>query len=102
MAGDEVVQLYLRDEVGSVTRPVQELRGFRRVHLAPAERRTISFTIDVQDLAFYDASLTRVAEPGSFTVFVGGSSADTQTARFRLETADGRAVRVPNTCAAIR
>jgi len=98
VAGDEVVQLYLRDEVGSVTRPVQELHGFRRVHLAPNETRAVSFTIGLQDLAFYDARLERVAEPGFFTVFVGGSSADTQQARFRLETGDGRPVRVPERC----
>lgn len=98
VAGDEVVQLYLRDDVGSVTRPVRELRGFRRVQLRPKETRTIAFTIGLQDLAFHDAALARVAEPGTFTVFVGGSSVDTQPARFRLETADGGAVRVPATC----
>jgi beta-glucosidase len=98
VAGDEVVQLYLRDEVGSVTRPVQELRGFRRVRLGPGETRRVGFTIGVQDLAFHDASLARVAEPGNFTIFVGGSSADTKQGRFRLETADGRPVRVADTC----
>ncbi len=101
-AGDEVVQLYLHDEVGSVTRPVKELHGFRRVHLGAGERRLVSFTIGIQDLAFHDATLTRVAEPGSFTVFVGGSSETGQQARFRLETTDGRPVRVPSTCAAFR
>jgi beta-glucosidase len=102
VAGDEVVQLYIRDDVGSVTRPVQELRGFRRVHLAPGETRAIAFAIDVQDLAFHDAALIRVAEPGSFTVFVGGSSADTKQLRFRLDTADGQPIRVPSTCEAVR
>ncbi len=101
VAGDEVVQLYIRDEVGSVTRPVEELRGFRRVRLTPGETRTVAFAIDVQDLAFHDATLTRVAEPGNFTVLVGGSSVATQQARFRLETADGRPVRVPSTCDAV-
>jgi len=101
VAGDEVVQLYVRDEVGSVTRPVEELRGFRRVRLTPGETRTVAFAIDVQDLAFHDATLTRVAEPGNFTVLVGGSSVATQQARFRLETADGRPVRVPSTCDAV-
>jgi beta-glucosidase len=102
VAGDEVVQLYIRDDVGSVTRPVQELRGFRRVRLTPGETRTIAFAIDVQDLAFHDAALARVAEPGSFTVFVGGSSADTKQLRFRLDTADGHSIRVPGTCEAVR
>ncbi|HWJ23901.1 MAG TPA: glycoside hydrolase family 3 N-terminal domain-containing protein, partial [Gemmatimonadaceae bacterium] len=60
VAGDEVVQLYVRDDVASVARPVQELRGFRRVHLAPGERRTVHFAIGVQALAFYDTSMTRV------------------------------------------
>jgi beta-glucosidase len=98
VAGDEVVQLYLRDEVGSVTRPVQELHGFRRVRLSPGQTRRIAFTIGLQDLAFHDATLARVAEPGNFTVFVGGSSTDTKQRRFRLETANGRPVRVADTC----
>jgi beta-glucosidase len=102
VAGDEVVQLYIRDDVGSVTRPVQELRGFRRVRLAPGETRTIDLEIDVQDLAFHDTALARVAEPGSFTVFVGGSSAETTQLRFRLETPDGRPIRVPATCDSVR
>jgi beta-glucosidase len=98
VAGDEVVQLYLRDDVGSVTRPVRELRGFRRVQLRPNETRTIAFTIGLQDLAFHDTAMVRVAEPGTFTVFVGGNSVDTQQAGFRFVTADGRPVRVPETC----
>jgi beta-glucosidase len=102
VAGDEVVQLYVRDDVGSVTRPVQELRAFRRVRLNPGETRTIAFAIDVQDLAFHNAALVRVAEPGTFTVFVGGSSADTRQLRFQLETADRHPVRVPATCEAVR
>ena len=102
VAGDEVVQLYIRDDVGSVTRPMQELRGFRRVRLTPGETRRISFAIDIQDLAFHDAAAVRVAEPGSFTVFVGGSSADTKQLGFRMGTANGYIVRVPETCEAVR
>jgi beta-glucosidase len=98
IAGDEVVQLYLRDDVGSVTRPVVELHGFRRVHLAPNETRTISFPITVQDLAFYNSSLARVAEAGSFTVFVGGSSADTKQLKFEFAPNDRRPISVPATC----
>jgi beta-glucosidase len=98
LAGDEITQLYIRDDVGSVTRPVMELHGFRRVRLNPGETRKISFPISVNDLAFYNSSLARVAEPGSFTVFVGGSSTNTQQLKFRLETADGRPVSVPSTC----
>ncbi len=102
VAGDEVVQLYIRDDVGSVTRPVQELRGFRRVRLTPGQTRNVAFAIGIQDLAFHDASLARVAEPGSFTVFLGGSSSDTKQLQFRLETANERPIRVPSTCEAVR
>lgn len=73
-AGDEVVQLYLRDDVASITRPVRQLRGFRRVSLAPGESTTVTFDLGFDDLAMLDADMQRVVEPGSFTVFVGGSS----------------------------
>ena len=86
-AGDEVVQLYVRDDVGSVTRPVMQLRGFQRVTLAPGERRTVTFTLSVRDLAFYDLAMRRVAEPGTFHVFVGPNSRDTQSAVFTLRGA---------------
>jgi beta-glucosidase len=102
VAGDEVVQLYLRDEVSSVTRPLLELRGFERVRLGPGERRTVRFTIDVQDLAFLDGSMRRVVEPGEFRVLAGSSSASTREARFRLETADGAPAAVPAGCEAVR
>jgi beta-glucosidase len=101
ITGDEVVQLYLRDDVGSITRPVQQLRGFRRVKLTPGETRTIAFRIGVEDLAFHDATMSRVAEPGNFTVFTGGSSVDTKQLHFRLETVNGRSVSVPATCASV-
>jgi beta-glucosidase len=84
-AGEEVVQLYLRDDVASVTRPVMELRGFEKVLLQPGETRTVSFRLTPDDLAFYDRSMRRVIEPGTFTVFVGGSSAETRRAVFRVE-----------------
>jgi beta-glucosidase len=100
--GDEVVQLYVRDDVGSVTRPVEELRGFRRVSLKPGETQTISFAVGVQDLAFYNADLARVAEPGSFLLLVGGSSANTINLPFRMETGDARSVPVPETCESVR
>jgi beta-glucosidase len=83
-AGDEVVQLYIRDEVGSVTRPVMELRGFQRITLRPAERRTVTFTLRPEDLAIYGPDMKRVVEPGFFTVFVGTSSADTRQTRFEV------------------
>jgi beta-glucosidase len=99
VAGDEVVQLYIRDDVASVARPVQELRGFQRVHLDPHETRTVHFTIDEQALAFYDTSMSRVVEPGTFTVLVGGDAAHASRAQFRFESADGERVRVRRQCA---
>ena len=83
-AGDEVVQLYLRDDAASVTRPVKMLKGFRRVSLRPGERRTVSFTVRPQDLAFYDRRMRYVVEPGTFTVWVAGSSVGGQSTRFRV------------------
>lgn len=73
-AGDEVVQLYLRDMVASVVRPLKELKGFRKIHLGPGERRRVAFTIDREMLSFYNAKLKRVAEPGEFEVMIGGAS----------------------------
>jgi beta-glucosidase len=83
-AGDEVVQLYVRDEVGSVTRPVKELRGFRRITMRPGETQAVSFTLGAKDLAFYDGALDLVVEPGFFRVFVGTSSERVEEARFEL------------------
>lgn len=84
-AGDEVVQLYVRDEAGSVTRPVKELKGFRRITLQPGERQTVRFTLSARDLAFHDEQVRRVVEPGFFTPWVGTSSADErQRARFEV------------------
>ena len=83
-AGDEVVQLYIRDEVGSLTRPVKELRGFRRITLQPGETQTVSFTLGAPDLAFHDSALDLVVEPGFFRVFVGTSSERVEEARFEL------------------
>jgi beta-glucosidase len=75
-AGDEVVQLYVRDEEASVTRPVKELRGFRRVHLAPGERRRVTFRLAAEQLAFTGLDGRLVLEPGRVRVMVGTSSAD--------------------------
>ena len=74
-AGDEVVQLYIHDVVSSVTRPVQELKGFRRIHLAPGEAKRVDFSIGPDELSFYDREMKRVVEPGRFELMVGGSSA---------------------------
>ena len=83
-AGAEVVQLYLRDDVASVTRPVRELRGFERVELQPGESREVEFALGFEDMALYDAGMKRVLEPGTFTVFTGGSSLAEQSARFEV------------------
>jgi beta-glucosidase len=98
VAGDEVVQLYLRDDVASVTRPVKELRGFRRVSLGPGQSSTVRFVLADQDLAFYDAAMRRVIAPGRFTVYAGSSSDAVREARFELVTPNGRAVVVPEAC----
>jgi beta-glucosidase len=75
-AGGEVVQLYVRDEVASVTRPVQELKGFRRVHLQPGESCKVQFHLSAAQLAFYDSHMRYVVEPGWVEVMIGSSSAD--------------------------
>jgi len=69
--GIEVVQLYVRDRVGSLTRPVRELKGFQRVELAPGESRQVSFTLHTDDLAFHNAAMQRVTEPGAFDLWIG-------------------------------
>jgi beta-glucosidase len=76
LPGDEVAQLYIRDEVSSVTRPIKELRGFRRVTLNPGEMKTIEFTLGPEELSFFNREMQRVVEPGSFKVMVGGNSVD--------------------------
>jgi len=78
--GDEVVQMYIRDDVSSVTRPLLELKGFRRVTLEPGEKRTVTFDIKPSDLWFYNADMKRVVEPGSFTIFAGPNSVDLKKA----------------------
>jgi beta-glucosidase len=71
---DEVAQLYVRDVVGNVTRPVRELKGFRRVRLEPGQSQIISFTLHTDELAFYNRKMQRVTEPGLFHVWIGGNS----------------------------
>ena len=83
-AGSEVVQLYIRDLVGSVTRPVKELKGFEKIYLQPNESRTVRFTIAPEMLKFYNADLKFVTEPGDFDVMIGSDSRNVKTARFTL------------------
>jgi beta-glucosidase-like glycosyl hydrolase len=75
-AGDEVVQLYIRDEVSMATRPVKELRGFRRITLQPGEARTVTFDIGPEHLAYHGADMKRLVEPGRFEIMVGDNSVD--------------------------
>jgi beta-glucosidase len=84
VAGDEVVQLYIRDEVSSVTRPIKELKGFERVNLKPGESRTVSFSITPDKLWFYDVNMNRVVEPGMFSIMVGTSSVKYLTAKLEV------------------
>ena len=73
-AGEEVVQLYVRDLVGSVTRPVQELKGFEKVMLQPGESRTVRFTLEPEDLAFTRGDMSHGWEPGEFRLWIAPSS----------------------------
>ncbi len=82
--GQEVVQLYIRDMVGSVTRPVKELKGFQKIVLKSGETKNVSFTITANDLKFYNYDLKFVSEPGDFKVFIGGNSRDVKEADFKL------------------
>ncbi len=82
--GKEVVQLYIRDLVGSSTRPVKELKHFEKINLKPGESKTVNFKITVDDLKFYNSNLKYVAEPGDFKVFIGTNSRDVKTNQFTL------------------
>jgi beta-glucosidase len=84
-AGEEVVQLYIRDVVGSVSRPVKELKGFQKLNFEAGEKKTVTFKIGINDLKFYNANLEFVAEPGEFHVMVGPNSKDVQTISFNLK-----------------
>ncbi len=75
-AGDEVIQLYIRDVAASVTQPVRELKGFERITLRPGEKRRVEFTLSPKELGFYNRDLKFAVEPGEFKVFVGNSSED--------------------------
>ena len=84
LAGEEVVQLYVRDMVGSVTRPVLELEGFQKIMLTPGESQTLHFTLNAEELRFWDKDMLFNWEPGDFKVFVGPNSRDLLEAEFKL------------------
>jgi beta-glucosidase len=85
VAGKETVQLYVQDVVGTVTRPVRELKGYRQVMLAPGEETSVEFELTEEQLAYYTAAGVWAAEKGEFRVYIGGSSETENEARFRLK-----------------
>ena len=97
--GDEVVQLYIHDAVASVARPIKELKGFKRITLKPGEKKTVTFTLTLDDLAFYDINMRRVVEPGVFEVMVGSSSEDI---RLRGEFEIKKEVRASFKCLSVK
>ncbi|AFD05219.1 beta-glucosidase BglX [Solitalea canadensis] len=83
--GAEVVQLYIRDLVGSISRPVKELKGFEKIQLKAGESKTVSFKITPELLKFYNSDLEHVFEPGEFDLMIGGNSQDVKTTKFTLQ-----------------
>jgi beta-glucosidase len=79
-----VVQLYVRDRVGSVTRPVKELKGFQRVSLAPGETRAVRFVVPVQELGFCGLDMAYTVEPGDFQVWIGPNAAEGLAGAFEV------------------
>jgi beta-glucosidase len=84
-AGDEVVQLYIRDTSASVTRPVKELKGFHRVTLQPGEKKRVEFALTAEQLGFWNRQMRFTVEPGEFKVMVGANSEDLLEATFEIE-----------------
>ena len=83
-AGDEVIQMYIRDRVSSVTRPVKELKAFERIHLRPGETKAVALEITPESLAFYDIDMKYVVEPGEFEIMIGTSSRDQDLTKVTL------------------
>ena len=84
VVGKEVVQLYIRDLVGSVTRPLKELKGFQKIAIKKGEKQIVTFEIGVEELKFYNSDLQFVAEPGFFEIFVGTNSITENKIDFEL------------------
>lgn len=84
VAGEEIVQLYIRDVVASISRPMKELKGFEKIHLNPGETKTVHFTIGTELLKFYNEKLEYVAEPGDFQLMIGPNSAEVQMIPFKM------------------
>ena len=88
MQGVEIAQLYVRDLVGNVTRPVRELKGFKRVHLDPGQTVSVDFQLHTDDLAFYGRNMQLMTEPGKFHAWIGGSSETDLRTEFRIVDKD--------------
>ena len=86
--GTEVVQMYIRDRISSVTRPVKELKGFRKISLQPVQTQTVALDITPESLAFYDVNMNYVVEPGEFDIVVGSSSRDCDLQKVVLTVTD--------------
>ena len=100
LTGDEVVQLYVRDEYSSIARPLMMLRGFRRITLKPGEKTTVEFKLTLDDLAMYDTELRRIVEPGTYQVLVGSSSMDIRLmGRFTISQLAKSLIKVINVAA---
>lgn len=84
LAGDEVVQCYIRDLSADIARPLKELKGFEKIRLAPGAARTVTFNLTKEDLAYWNADLKRKADPGRFKVYIGGNSQEVKEADFEL------------------
>ena len=84
VSGYEVAQLYIQDIVGSVTRPVKELKGFKRIYLKPGETKTVTFDVSTCDLKFYDIDMEYNVEPGDFNIWVGPNSVKGLEGSFEL------------------
>jgi beta-glucosidase len=83
--GQEVAQLYVQDLVGSIARPVKELKGFQKIFLRAGESKTVQFQLKASDLAFYGLDLTKKTEPGDFVVWIAESSRKGLKANFRIK-----------------
>ena len=84
VAGSETVQLYVRDLVGSLVRPVKELKGFEKIYLQPGESRDVKFTLNASDLAFWISAKEKIVEPGEFDLWIAGSSEDGVPVKFTV------------------
>ena len=83
--GNEIVQLYIHDKVASISRPVRELKGFKKIHLKAGESKEVSFDITPDLLKFYDVNLKEVLEPGQFDLMIGTSSLNNKSTLFTVD-----------------